>query len=121
MRNQTNFTSCTIRVNLWRWGKSGDIHHCSFIELHHHLFRRNPEAILIDVFPNPAKDLIHISGLKVDVLSKMVLKDMKGVVVLDKSENLSKDLDISKIENGAYLVEISSAKSTKRIKLIIQK
>lgn len=63
----------------------------------------------VSVFPNPATDVINISGIS--ETSAIVISDITGKVVngtiLDKTNNT---LNISKFDNGLYLYQIHDTK-----------
>ena len=75
----------------------------------------------LDVFPNPAKDVVHISGLSDNASEKITFKDMKGNVLKEQTSAIGQEMDISSFQNGVYFIEVSSANSTRKIKLLILK
>ena len=69
------------------------------------------------VYPNPAKDLIHVDGaglLQVEVFNIM------GQSMLSITENLEA-IDISHLQNGIYFVRLKTTAGEKTIKLVIKK
>ena len=69
------------------------------------------------VYPNPAKDLIHVYGtglLQVEVFNIM------GQSMLSITENLEA-IDISHLQNGIYFVRLKTTAGEKTIKLVIKK
>jgi hypothetical protein len=58
---------------------------------------------LLVLFPNPVKNILHISGSNV-VLNTSILNSL-GQVVLESSES---DISVSSLENGLYFVYIES-------------
>lgn len=86
----------------------------------------NVEAInnptnTIKVFPNPTRDWLHIRSNQ-GILDYIQVCDLTGKVVLQQ-DNLSSnhtDLDLSKLENGLYIITIQSGNQRKNIRVIKQ-
>ncbi|MBK6345509.1 MAG: T9SS type A sorting domain-containing protein [Bacteroidales bacterium] len=71
-------------------------------------------------FPNPTKGYIHLSLKQDDIFSKLTLYDLTGKIVHEsRILNKETDLDLSKYENGSYVIVIDGKSSRKR--LIINK
>jgi hypothetical protein len=73
------------------------------------------------MYPNPAKDHIYFSnhGRKDAVLK---IYNLQGSLM--RSENLFQDLikyDIADLDNGIYLIEVQTATSIVRYKMVICK
>ena len=68
------------------------------------------------VYPNPAKDLIHVEGTG---LLQVELFNIMGQTVLRADENF-KSIDISHLQNGIYFVRLKTTQGEKTIKLIIE-
>ena len=67
------------------------------------------------VYPNPAKDLIHVEGTG---LLQVELFNIMGQTVLRADENF-KSIDISHLQNGIYFVRLKTTQGEKTIKLIL--
>jgi hypothetical protein len=73
----------------------------------------------IKVTPNPAKDFINISGLGGG--ETLRISDIAGTLVLSsKIENTQKQIDISRLKAGIYIVQISKGGQTQSVKLIVK-
>lgn len=64
----------------------------------------------IQVYPNPVKNILQVSGLSGMENAKTVLYDLKGRIVL--SQNVlnptnTQQLDVSTLESGVYFVKVS--------------
>ena len=68
-----------------------------------------------NVYPNPAKDLIHVEGTG---LLQVELFNIMGQTVLRADENF-KSIDISHLQNGIYFVRLKTTQGEKTIKLIL--
>lgn len=71
----------------------------------------------ITLFPNPAKNVFAITGLR--DASALTIYDLSGKRVLELQEYTKKPIDISGIGHGVYVVEIKNSTLEKRIKLVI--
>ncbi len=72
----------------------------------------------LQLFPNPGKDVINIdSSEKYDELK---IYDVSGKIALS-IQNPGDEINVSKLSNGIYFVELSNDKGKQRKKLIIQK
>lgn len=73
----------------------------------------------VKVYPNPAKDILHID-LPSEVKNfKVEVTDMNGRLVLNK-ENETK-LNVSGLSRGAYVVSLKSGEQTAVRKILIEK
>ncbi len=70
------------------------------------------------VFPNPAKDVLNIKTPA--TLDKIKIFDTAGKMVLSIQKPGDK-IDVSKLTNGIYFVEISSNRKKWREKIVIKK
>ena len=57
----------------------------------------------IVVFPNPANQVINISGLSNDAYQVNIF-DMSGRVMLNQSLNAERSIDVSNLDSGAYML-----------------
>jgi hypothetical protein len=64
------------------------------------------QKILISVSPNPAKDRIHFSGIKVNNNTKAKIFNTAGQLVLT-ADHIQDGIDISILDNGVYLIRLS--------------
>ena len=62
------------------------------------------QATTLNIYPNPAQDLVHIEGVDPDICDEILLYDMTGRVV--KRFQYSNELNISELQNGAYMLRI---------------
>jgi tetrahydromethanopterin S-methyltransferase subunit F len=80
----------------------------------------------MQLYPNPANDMVYIHAPDdVSSIDKITIVDLQGRVILVK-KNPSLDagvseIDVSGISNGIYQVRITSGKTTKNLKLIVNK
>ncbi|HYD20248.1 MAG TPA: T9SS type A sorting domain-containing protein, partial [Flavipsychrobacter sp.] len=73
----------------------------------------------ISIYPNPANDLISISGIEENALIE--IKDLNGRFVIQQTAASTNDqLDISALGSGLYILTISSKGNTKHFKLLKQ-
>jgi len=64
----------------------------------------NSESSEIRIFPNPAKDLVHIESLNKTICLEM--RNSEGKVVMKSRIRSNSDLDISALPNGRYFISI---------------
>ena len=74
---------------------------------------------LIQIFPNPAKDVLHI--MRVPYLSAIAVVNNTGVVLISR-ENVSGEVDIAiaKLHPGIYTLRIINGKSITSLKFLKQ-
>jgi len=71
------------------------------------------------IYPNPAKDVIEISGDN-NITSELTITDIQGKVMLNTLlQNNRMKLDISGYNNGVYFVELHSDKGSRIQKLVV--
>lgn len=58
------------------------------------------------IYPNPAKDIIHISTIKNFFTASITLYDVTGRKVLDKKLNKTASLNVSHMQSGIYFYEV---------------
>lgn len=68
------------------------------------------------IYPNPAKDYLHISG---DGITSVVIVDLLGNEVKLFS-TAQTTYDVSNLKNGTYLVKVSSQNASKTFKVLIR-
>ncbi len=64
------------------------------------------ENLNLNIFPNPAKDILHIDSDK-DILCKIY--DMSGKCVLNKKIRKTAQINISELNKGIYILKITGA------------
>ena len=77
-------------------------------------------AAAIRFYPNPAKSVLKISGSGNDMI-ELTIFNIEGKIVLTAATNREKEIDISSLKSGVYLIK--SAKNGKNLgvqKLIIE-
>lgn len=75
----------------------------------------------IEVYPNPAKDQLTIDIGKLDVkIMKASMFDIQGKEVFSQQENFNSTLQLNKLENGFYTLQLVTDKGTVTKKIIIQ-
>jgi len=127
-----NFNSVVENIDtLYQyWGESSYqraayyfIDDVSLIDLDSTLTLKENEAMAqVEVFPNPAKELIVINHY--GIYNALTIQEVNGKVVFQAvvSKNLSSEtFDVSFLANGIYILNMLNASSSKRVKLIINK
>jgi|GEM_PF-1690835 len=74
----------------------------------------------IILYPNPAKNTFHITGLDDRMIKQLIIFDMSGEVV-QMLENPSNSIDVSNILQGMYVVKATIDSSVFYRKIIIKK
>ncbi len=72
----------------------------------------------VSVYPNPTKDVINVSGLDAEATVELV--DLSGKSVLKTTANGTQAIALNGIQNGTYIVKISSEKGTMTSKVTVQ-
>ncbi len=78
------------------------------------------DASAITIFPNPATEFIYINtNNSTNVVSKLVLSQLDGTVVLEQNETLNK-MDVSALAKGMYLLQTYTAEGilTKKVTIL---
>lgn len=79
---------------------------------------------LITVYPNPAKDRIHIDFDQMNGTARVSIYDIHGRIAHQSSENLdglsTMSVDISKLPSGLYVLFINNRELTIKEKIIIE-
>jgi hypothetical protein len=72
----------------------------------------------ISVYPNPARDIIHVTS---DLTSEMTLIDLQGKTIANYNINaITSDIDVSYLERGTYmLIFTAGGNMAKKMKIIV--
>jgi hypothetical protein len=73
----------------------------------------------ITIIPNPAKDRITVSVANRETIDEIVIYNQTGQKVLQRKP-INNTLDISKLHQGLYIIELETEKGKIREKLIVQ-
>lgn len=65
-------------------------------------------ADLIEMYPNPVSDKLHINMSKVDGSKSVKMVDMLGRVIFESSDVKSANIDMSGLNEGMYFIHIQS-------------
>lgn len=76
------------------------------------------ELSSLAVYPNPVKDIIHITNTNVNLV-KAELHNLNGQLVLSKENNLTA-INVNSLPSGIYMLKIYSEKTQKTIKILKQ-
>jgi hypothetical protein len=73
----------------------------------------------INVFPNPVKDKLNISGLAYESIISVF--DLNGRLLIHEKSSSERDIvDVSNFKSGIYILEVRNGKSVQSIKFIKQ-
>jgi len=72
------------------------------------------DNISAKVYPNPAKDAINVETK--ETIKEIILYDVMGKEVLQTKE--TKDIDVSNLDNGIYILKLCTEKGTGEYKVI---
>lgn len=80
---------------------------------------KSTNSLQFTVYPNPAKDLVHLAG---DV-TKIEIKNITGQLLIRKEFTLEEDkiVDINQLSAGIYLIMASNASGQSTQKLVVSK
>lgn len=82
---------------------------------------KKPSMKPVQVFPNPAKDFIHITGLKTSNITQIKIYNGFGCEVLRKNTSLNDEIiDISQMPNGCYLLMTGETGNSSSLKFIVR-
>lgn len=71
----------------------------------------------LNIYPNPAKDMLHINGAAVGTKYKII--DLAGRNILDGSiDNTITDISIKDLQPGMYLIELSSGQKLQQLQFV---
>lgn len=75
----------------------------------------------IAIYPNPAKDVLHVKGLAINEETHIQIMDMFGNFVKDftVSDKVKKEIDIRGLEEGVYNLNITNKEGSINKKLVI--
>jgi len=79
------------------------------------------EVSTLEVYPNPAADVLTIANLSIDGDATITLLNIQGKVVYTKTisnVNGNYELDLSKFENGIYVIEVTSELDTQKVRVV---
>jgi len=75
------------------------------------------ERTAFKFYPNPTKDLLYLESL--NVIDQVTAYNLLGQKVLDrKPDDLTYELDLSDLENGAYFIKVSQNGITETIRVL---
>ena len=69
------------------------------------------------IFPNPVNSVLTIQNLDNKVIDKISITDLTGKKVLEQNNN-SNSINVEKLQNGMYLLQISTTEENSVIKFI---
>ena len=73
----------------------------------------------VEIYPNPAKDKVHIEG---EGIEKVALCDLLGNVLIDVDYGKGKELNVSKLSSGTYVLVLTTKNGNKKhTKLVVTK
>lgn len=73
----------------------------------------------LNIYPNPASDILHIETTNGNVIDKTVLYDLSGRAVKEYSTITTDGISVSNLEKGIYILQVSSGKNMESQKVII--
>jgi hypothetical protein len=79
------------------------------------------EVSALEVYPNPVADVLTIANLNIEGNATITLLNVQGKVVYTKTisnVNGNYELDLSKFENGIYVVEVISELNTQNVRVV---
>ena len=72
------------------------------------------------ISPNPTSDLIEIQSNSIGGLFSIKLRSIEGKEIMSKMTQLPNTLNLSDLENGIYLLELSNDQGFREVKQIIK-
>ena len=73
----------------------------------------------INIFPNPISASFQLKGIQSELKEfKIQIYNILGKIVYEKQNLISNEIDISKLDNGMYILKISNKNQQKTLKLI---
>jgi rhodanese-related sulfurtransferase len=73
------------------------------------------------IYPNPARDRIHIDGISGESPISFIIADLSGRIVHQACGIKNQSLDVSHLNNGCYIVQISYFQKTVTSRLLIER
>ncbi|WP_298879298.1 DM13 domain-containing protein [uncultured Polaribacter sp.] len=109
------FFYCLEYNHFWDLGTFTSFHpnNCSVLNIQNLLLDK------ISIFPNPAKNKIHVSNIDVNSIEIRIF-NVLGKQVFHQSEISKKGIDVSNFNKGIYIVKIDVDGKSKTQKLVIQ-
>lgn len=86
---------------------SGDLQSLSATDNLTSISKLNSELALV-VYPNPAQDIVAVKGKDAEAYSLKVM-DLSGRVLIDKTFTTQTNINVAALDNGVYLLEVSTA------------
>ena len=78
------------------------------------------QSVNVKLYPNPAKNIIHIDGVDDETASEIVIFDLTGRVV--NQYHFNNDIDVCDVQNGLYMLRVVNKDgSSYTAKLLISK
>ncbi|OYT16875.1 MAG: hypothetical protein B7C24_05555 [Bacteroidetes bacterium 4572_77] len=74
----------------------------------------------LQINPNPAQDMLHISNYKWKRQDSLEIINMKGVKLIQLNSRISNTIDISKLKPGSYIIIIRSENTIYQSKFLKQ-
>ncbi|MEM6718962.1 MAG: T9SS type A sorting domain-containing protein [Bacteroidota bacterium] len=74
------------------------------------------ELALLSIYPNPVKDIIHITNKNADLI-KAEIHNLNGQLVLTQENNLT-SMNVHSLPSGIYMLKVYSENAQKTIKLL---
>ncbi|MEM6721680.1 MAG: T9SS type A sorting domain-containing protein [Bacteroidota bacterium] len=74
------------------------------------------ELAELSVYPNPVKDIIHITNINTDLI-KAEIHNVNGQLVLSKENKLT-SINVNSLPSGIYMLKLYSDKAQKTIKIL---
>ena len=69
------------------------------------------------IYPNPVNTFLNINLTDNDILTKVIIIDITGKIVLEQTDNLA-TVNVENLANGLYIIELLSAEKSYQGKFI---
>ncbi|NCC99614.1 MAG: T9SS type A sorting domain-containing protein [Bacteroidia bacterium] len=79
---------------------------------------KNNTNLSLSMYPNPAKDFIHINGITGNAM--LTITDLNGLICLTKEIVANTDIYVSQLAKGIYLLNIENNGVNSHLKLVKQ-
>jgi hypothetical protein len=76
---------------------------------------RDIDGERVGIFPNPATDILYVNGVS---NGNALIFDVSGKLLMEFRINGIAQIDVARLEAGAYFIEIRAAEKTTRLKFI---
>ena len=82
--------------------------------------KENEAMVQVQVFPNPAKERINLSGIAVEDQKDVMFSvtDVTGKLVLQTKLNSNNSIDVSQLHTGLYFIYLESSKGKQMAKFV---